>query len=347
MSDDPHCVLPRPVPEGIVPLIAVEGSAYECGRQYGRIVLERYPGYRQYLDLAWNWRRSLTDPVRRLLEDRCPQILEVHRGLAEVGGPGENRADGDNGGCTSFGLAGSATLDGQPISGQTKDTPLDSTELYIVLRMRITGAPTILVLCYPGEVLGYGLWSTGMSVFRNALYSTSGSPTGLTKEEWGFAALAGESVEEGVELAQRYGIAAAGNMLLSDPTGRTVGVEFNGGGVSVARYADGIATHTNHPLGDETAPFEHYPDEVLRDNSRYRAEALRTMFEAERGRLTPQRALMCLADHSRYPHGLCRHVISNSEESHTTAAVVAEPTRGRLHVVRGNPCCNWPVTYTV
>lgn len=31
----------------------------------------------------------------------------------------------------------------------------------------------------------------------------------------------------------------------------------------------------------------------------------------------------------------------------TAAAVVAEPVRGKLHVVRGNPCANWPVTFTI
>ena len=36
-----------------------------------------------------------------------------------------------------------------------------------------------------------------------------------------------------------------------------------------------------------------------------------------------------------------------SRKRRMTAAVVAEPTTGRLHVVRGNPCCNRPVTYSL
>ena len=69
------------------------------------------------------------------------------------------------------------------------------------------------------------------------------------------------------------------------------------------------------------------------------------LLNAERGRLTAQRALMCLADHSRYPRGICRHMVGKSVGMGTTAAVVAEPARGRLHVVRGNPCCNPAVIY--
>ena len=70
------------------------------------------------------------------------------------------------------------------------------------------------------------------------------------------------------------------------------------------------------------------------------------MLEGERGRLTPQRAMMALADHERYPHGICRHRVEGKPASETAAAAVAEPARGRLHVVRSQPCSNWAVTYT-
>src|SRR6185503_2766111 len=47
--------LPRRVEEGTVPLIAVEGSAYDCGREYGEIVRSRYPGYERYLRSVDAW----------------------------------------------------------------------------------------------------------------------------------------------------------------------------------------------------------------------------------------------------------------------------------------------------
>jgi len=67
----------------------------------------------------------------------------------------------------------------------------------------------------------------------------------------------------------------------------------------------------------------------------------------ERGRLTPQKILMLLADHTHYPRGICKHTVGDNRYTGTSGVVIAEPTRGKLHVVRGNPCCNWPVTYTV
>jgi isopenicillin-N N-acyltransferase-like protein len=250
-------------------------------------------------------------------------------------------------GCTSFSVAADLTLDGEPVSGQNKDTGLESLSKYIVLKMRIKDGPAILVLAYPGELLGYGMWSTGMSLMRNNLYSRTESETGLSFKHWGLLALGSTSVGQAVETAREFGLAGSGSLLISDSSSESVSVEFNAGGLSVIPPQNGISVHANHPVGKETSPFENYPDKLEMENSRYRMEYLYDLLNAERGRLTPQKALMCLADHSRYPRGICRHMIGESKNKGTTAAVIAEPTKGKLHVVRGNPCCNWPTTYTI
>lgn len=363
----------RNVPEGAVPLVSVEGTAYECGRAYGEIVLEKYSGYMRYLRLVplWNSKRRF---VTALFEQKAPQVLDIYSGMqAAMNGLGCRKSfqgvgrdsmsrrsyvyrpdkvvrpchlkfnSSDE--CTSFSIHPALTLDNSPISGQNKDTPHASALKYIVLRMRIRNAPSILVLAYPGEVLGYGLWTTGMTIFRNSLYSGENTRGKLTMFEWGLLALAGKSVEEARELAEKYGIRESGNCLISDIQGNSISVEFNKGGSCFIPPQKGINTHANHPVGKKTAPYEDYPDRIEKDNSRYRMNFLWKLLNAERGRLTAQRALMCLADHSRYPRGICRHMVGKSAGMGTTAAVVAEPARGRLHVVRGNPCCNPAVIY--
>jgi len=278
----PVTIIPRAVPEGTVPLLSVEGTAYECGRHYAELVMEKYPGYRRYLDAAYNW-ENLAPDVRRLVESRAPFLLDLYRGLLGIAKPPQKDHElPEKPACTSFGLSGSVTLDGQPISGQTKDTNIKSAHLYIVLRMRIKDGPTILVLAYPGEILGYGMWSTGMSIFRNSLYSKQGSEKGLTMLQWGLLTLAGKSVHEGVDLARKFGIAGSGSLLISDAQGESLSVEYNVGGVSIVPAKDGIATHANHPEGEETAPFEHYPDEIEKENSRYRMHGLWRLFNVER-----------------------------------------------------------------
>ena len=338
---------PRPVPEGSIPLLTLAGSAADCGRQYAETVLERYPGYHRYLNAEY-YSQILTPNFIRLAEDRAPYLLELLTGVFQISQrfkasvPPLPTAPA---GCSAFGLAGPVTLDGQPISGQTKDTAVANALQYIVLRIQLQNAPTILVLGYPGEILGHGFWSTGTSIFRNSLYSRADSQRGLTMEQWGLLTLAGTSVHAAAELAQTHGLQGAGNCLITDRDGESLSVEFNAGGVNIIPSDQGISTHTNHPLGPGTAAFEDWGhDPSGAGDSRRRRQRLHELLGAERGRLTAPRALLCLADHQDFPHGICRHP---PDLLQTTAAVVVEPTRGRLHVVRSNPCSNWPVTYCI
>ena len=205
----------------------------------------------------------------------------------------------------------------------------------------------MLVLAYPGEILGYGFWSTGMSIFRNNLFCHSAEMTGLPMEQWGLLALAGDSVDEAVELAIRHGISTMGNFLISDRSGKSVSIESNPAGLAIIPMRDGVLAHSNHPMGPNTSPLMHHPLPLKLEDSCHRASRLWELLDRERGRLTAQRAMMCLADHAHYPWGLCRHPVDADPDFRTTAAVVAEPTRGLLHVTRGNPCENWPTTYTL
>ena len=352
--DAPREPIPRQVPAGTVPLLAVEGTAYDCGREYGELVRERYPFYANYRE-GNAWWMELAPEVKEQYERRAPHLFDLFRGLNDGMGPdADQRAPAasapEPGGCTSFGVSGSVTLDGEPFSGQTKDTQTQSAYRYVVLRMRVKDAPTILVLAYPGEVLGYGMWSTGMSIFRNSLYSKAGAEKGLPMGTWGYLMLAGTSVHDAVDLANRFGLSGSGNCLISDPQGESLSVEFNAGGMSAVPARDGIATHGNHVEGEETGPFAAYVGKegvTEEENSRYRMHGFWHLLNEERGRLTPQRAFVSLADHTYYPQGTCRHWVDGKPGMETTAAVVVEPTKGLLHVVRGQPCANWPVTYSV
>jgi hypothetical protein len=151
-------------------------------------------------------------------------------------------------------------------------------------------------------------------------------------------ALAGGSVPEACELAWRHGIAGSGSFLITDAAGRSASVEFNAGGVDVLPARDGICVHANHPEGPATSKRELYPDAAEKENSLFRAGRLRELLEQGRGRLSPTGAIAALGEHSRRARGLCRHVEDNSEGLATTAAVIAQPAAGVLHVVAGPPC---------
>jgi hypothetical protein len=348
--------LPRSMAEGTIPLVAVEGTALECGREYARIILKNFPGYRDYLGHAWSW-KDMNPEVKSIVAARAPYLMDLHLGIADVAGPPRGRPRdaatigslNDHGGCTSFAISGSLTASGHPITGQTKDVTVDRIHKYIVFRARMSDGPTILILAYPGETLGYGMWSTGMSLYRNTLFSTAGRDRdGLRGVPWGMFALACKSLSEAVDLSKEYGGRGAGNTLLADPAGNSVCIEVNAGGVDYLYAKDGISTHGNHPEGPNTRKFDGYTDQSLKDCSLFRTHGLWKRFDAERGRLTPQLVWSILMDHNGAPDaGVCRHLAAGTYDEITTGAIIAEPTLGRVHVVRGQPCSNWPATYTV
>ena len=335
-----------------IPLVAFNGSAYECGRQYAVSTLHNYPGYKVYLRQVVNEWSTPDEKVVKLFKAHAPYILDIYRGMLEVLQENSFDAECENEQavpeeCTSFAVSPELCTDNAPISGQTKDTGIDSLKYYTVLRMRLTDGPTILIVAYPGELLGYGMWSNGNTLFRNDLKSSSGGEKGLSMVQFGLLALASADISEMVEIAKEYGIKGAGNLLLSDHKGDSVSIEFNVGGVDFIYPENGILVHANHPVGANTANFENYVDKIEKENSRYRHEKLRKLIYNNSKDFNEIKAFECLADHSAYPRGICRHIIGDREDKCTTTAIVAEPARGRLNVTKGPACLNDYEIYSV
>jgi len=216
-----------------------------------------------------------------------------------------------------------------------------------VLRVKIAYGPGYLTVTYPGEFFGHGFASPGTSVFRNSLFvTTTGTGGELPYDAFGLLALFSKSVDEVAEVAQRHGVRTVGHVSVSEASGRTVGFELCQGRVELINGRNGLYAHSNHTVSPALRALVTEKDtEAERDSaSQHRERRLYELMEQERGRLTPQIMLRCLADHAGYPLSICRH---HSRRSHTTAAIVVEPSRGLLHVTRGNPCQNWPTTYTL
>jgi hypothetical protein len=335
-----------------IPLIAFSGSACECGRQYAAATLRNYPGYTKYLGQAVAEWASPAPEVVALFKARAPYLADIYRGMLEIlrDKPLPARRQKEylsQDECTTYSLAPEHCSVNEPISGQTKDTHIDSLKYYTVLRMRLSDGPTILVLAYPGEVLGYGLWSNGNTLFRNDLKSPAGNDGVLSMTQFGLLALASPDIAAIVELAREYGIRGAGNFLCSDRKGDSVAVEFNAGGVDFVYSPNGILVHANHPVGAKTAAFEDYPDETEKENSRYRQGKLSELLYNKSGNLDRNKVFACLADHSAWPRGICRHIIGEREDKSTTAALIAEPAAGRLSVSKGPACLNDYITYSI
>jgi hypothetical protein len=339
-------VLPRQAPEGVMPLAAFEGEAYDCGREYAEFTLKNFPGYREYLDHAAGFQKMAPEALK-LLEQRAPQIIDVFHGILDVAGPPQQKPSPEpKSACTGFSLLTPATLDGGVITGQTKDTPLNRIPRYLVLRMRLKGAPTILVIAYPGEVFGYGMWSTGICHTRHGMYAQGGGTRkGLGGGALGWLCCACSSVDEIVELHKKYAGGGPGGAMWCDAKGNAVAVDVTKSAVGFRFPMEGILTRSNHPEAAECACDESYPLPSDGEDSKYRTRGLYDLFYKERGRLTAQKAYQIISDHTMYPRGPCKHFNENGDV--TTCLYIAEPQRGLFHAVRGHPCENWPVTYAL
>lgn len=335
-----------------VPLVSVAGTATECGEQLGAIwrdILRARRNPPNSTETPW-WLEN-SGAAARWVDAIAPHLRDVMRGMQKGAGLGETAWD-DAGscrclprepGCTAFSVAASATLAGAPLSGQTKDTARESADRYVVLRMMPQNAPAFLTVTYPGELFGYGFASTGVSIFRNALYA--GAPaSGLPFHVWGLLSLCGAGVDTAREIALREGVRFAGNALLSDARGRALSVEGTAGGLGILESAGGCLVHANHVETESLKAFERRDARQL-DASRHRRRRLEELLRGELGRLTAERCLAFLSDHANYPCSLCCHMDPPRQE--TTAAIVAEPTRGQLRVVRGAPCANPSAVYSL
>jgi isopenicillin-N N-acyltransferase-like protein len=334
----------REFPEGHIPLVDVEGTAYEAGIMLGytwedtfKLEAQRWPaGSRPW----WMDKR-----FRKLISRHAPHLPDIYRGMAKGAGVPEDRISTpvapETSSCTSFAIQPAATLDGHPISGQTKDTGGSRCFRYQVLRLKLKVAPSALTLTYPGWLFGHGFVAGGCSVFRNSLYVKKGDGM-LPYFVWGVLALHCKTVEEAAELAKKHGVQEPAHCTVADEHGGIAGLEMGKGGVAVIKPRKGIYTHANAVVSGKPIIRHQKEDEHYLGDSLHRQERLRLRLEADRGRLTAQLAYMALCDHDGYPRSVCRHESLNSL---TTAAVVVEPTRGLLHVSRGAPCRNWPQTY--
>jgi len=294
-------------------------------------------------DRAWWKDRRL----RALISKYAPHLPDVYRGMASGAGVPEHLVSWrspveERGACTSFAIAPGASLDGTPISGQAKDVSRRRGLQLLVLRVKMTDAPSMLTLTYPGWLFGHGFVKGGTSIFRNSLY-VEGRDRGLPYAIWGILALHCHTVADVMELTREHGISGAAHVTVSDEEGGIIGIENGRGGPAFLKPKRGIYTHANCVIsGKRMLRYERGDPVFHREDSLHRTARLRTRLEADRGRLTAQLAYGALCDHEGYPVSLCRH---ESLGAMSSANVIAEPTGGLLHVTRGTPCQNWPRTY--
>ena len=342
----------RRIPQGTVPVVEVHGTSFECGEQLGlcwrALLREAYLRPDQPEDNRPWFERSDTDQARAI-DRHAPHFRELYQGMMKGAGieksrESTNKPTGETA-CSSFAMDSCFTVDGDPLAGQNKDTGWGSVFRYIVLKVCSTDGSGPFTLTYPLDLVGYGMSATGLCLFRNGMPGEPGP--GFSWTHWALMAKCKQTVKEAVELFKELQVGSRANVLLADGSGGMMDIEMGEQGNRFIESTDGLLAHTNHFVDrpEETSTSDEFSLEQ-QENSIHRLEVMKKRFVAERGRLTWVSAFHCMSDHENWPESLCRHH-NPTIGGMTTASVVAEPAKGRLHVVRGNPCSNPVVTHSM
>jgi hypothetical protein len=210
--------------------------------------------------------------------------------------------------------------------------------------MKMSDAPSALTLTYQGWLFGHGFVRGGTAIFRNSLY-VADRVDGMPYGAWGMIALHCPTVDDVMAFTREHGVCRPFHTTVADERGGIVGIENGRGGPVFVKPKRGIYTHANCVIGGKRMlRYEHENGVFCRADSLNRTQRLQERLGSDGGRLTPQLAYAAMCDHAGYPVCVCRHQGRNVL---TGGIAIAEPTRGLLHVTRGNPCQNWPRTFSL
>ncbi len=337
------------------PLIEVSGSSYEMGYQHGAQAADLVKRYILWIEKLTGKSRALlcenAMAFLPLMKALSPSYTEEVRGLADGAGISfeeamlcQARAEAarsTEGGCSAFAVTGSATADHQPLAGQNTDMQPEFADVAILLRVKPTdGRPRALMLTFAGQ-LGYaGMNQHGLAQFANGLYDYQWR-LGLPHYPLKRVMLEKQTVEECVELLNRYRPCSAANVVLCDSRGQIADMEVrpDGNARFQGEHPDCLL-HTNHYLTPEFAAHEtdSFPD------SRPRLDRMKTLVQESWGRITAETMKTILADHVGDPGGICRH---GALGRYSFIGYIAEPAKGLFHVRRGHGCLGTWTAYSV
>ena len=350
-----------PVMTSRFPVIEVAGNHREMGRQIGeatrdsirelvevvtdRINVGRAPHQQisneQALEVA---RTSIAYAA-----DYAPELMTEVEGIAEGAGLNVEQVMLVNvrnqvpaavdGACTGVVIEPGCAISGSGFAGQNWDNDPAMDPFSIVLIRRPLDEPAHMNFTQPG-IIGYmGLNEAGLGVVMNTLPAPArgvGVPWYfLVRRMYLHASL--DAVVDEVRRARR---AIPANVALLTNDG-AADLEVTVDDVHVLRAnGRGVLVHTNHCVHPELEHINELFPQLIQSVPRMsRAESLL----GDRGDpVGVEHVKSLLSDHVDYPTSICRHENDNPGDGHWTSVVsmIVEPSEGRMHLSRGNPCSN-------
>lgn len=332
------------------------GSAYDIGFQHGRTLHEKIrfecdPALRT---AARTVGLTIKDHLLRFRDSYLPwferythRAIEEVRGLADGGGfcfpyaffaaarDGARPARLVDEGCTAFYCAPRTTHDNDPLIGQNKDANAPLDRYHVMRRVYDDGGAT-LTLNYPGWLTNIGINSYRLAWTGNALYAESSEHDTVPYSLLRAVIAESRSIQEVLAIAHELPIDTC-CMMVADADGHGVCVESAKGRVAIQNLDDQVFGHANSVVLNPLQPYAHA--KPASPSSPFRQRNMQRLLDDAAGSISVGTIRQILRDHTDSPRGICLHPAPD-DPFVTTASVIAEPAKRRMHVAIGQPCAS-------
>nr|WP_232372175.1 C45 family peptidase [Acuticoccus mangrovi] len=244
-------------------------------------------------------------------------------------------------GCTTAGLLGEACADGHTRLLQNWDWISTIRGHCLVLRVARREKPAFVALTEAGIVGGkMGLNAAGIGLVENGL---AGAVDGKNPYEKPFhvrcrEVLDGETLHDAMRPVVATRRTASANFVIGCATGEVIDLETSPDLATPLHPVDGVVSHSNHFLDPRHGPSQM---ERISPSTLFRAERLGRLLRRHAGRIGMAEIRAALADHTSYPHGICRHSdpkMPPVRQTMTLASVVLDLSARQMWIAEGTPC---------
>jgi len=351
-------------PEGY-PIIEVEGSHHEIGKQIGSSMKEKIAGFLeispQYSDCVEYLNGKGHEAIEKMLRHArttFPQFIEEVEGMAEALGipflelfayqcRSEISILREPPGCSTIALRDADNL----ILAHNEDGDDLNVGRMFLVKVTPPGGTTFISFVYPGLLPGNGPGINKSGLVQTTNYiQPRGVADGIPRYFIGRAILEAKSLNEAVSLATMTPLAFSWHHnLIHLPERRILSVE-------VAAYpehkhsvteVDGLYVHTNHFLhpamtGEEKIEFRPY--DVPYKSSTTRMAVLRMAIESMGPPANEEEILKLLTLHEGRPYSPCRHP-EGDVHGITLGTAVFTGAAKNMTLYHGNPCRRFHTKY--
>lgn len=343
------------------PVIDVSGDAYECGQLYGAQAAERVARTVAFYLGSFERKKLSLAEVRERAREYSSQIAaidaELMRELEGIAAGAEQHVDdivavncrtellyGGMGGevaateCTTIAVLPEATRDGGILIGKNWDWRNSQVDAVVVLRVRQTDRPAVVMVVEAGMVGRDGFNEDGIMVCGNLLVSTRdrgrvGVPVPILRRRIMHA----RHYYEAIDVLAHAPRGASGNYLIAHRDGVAIGLETTPDDLYPIYPERGLMTHSNHfqsLVAQVSGVTKYYTGDTL-----YRDFRARQLLEPHLGGITVDHIKHVLRDEFGAPRAICRtpHEYPGHDPTMTIASMVFDLKQNLLHVAPGQP----------